>query len=269
VEGRHYASRYAIVYETLVGRRGDEQAIALRLLTRPSNLGFLRTLEEELSAQLSYWASISDHENIVQVWDWGIQPQPWLATSYVDGTLVSYPQPSVANGLRMAVSLAEAVTHMHQHDVVHGGIDPRNVVFPGDPFEDNPDDIPMIDNIGLPSLYMNEDSAGDYVDPRFQAPEQYSDEYGRMDHSTDIYQLGATLFYVLTGHPPFRGDQSTIRTAVLAGEFPDASAIVDAVPETVDEIIRKAMATQKMRRYETVDQLFRDLQRAAESYTGE
>lgn len=260
IEGRHYSGRYASVYEALVGRRGDERAVALRLLGRPVGVDELRAFDEEVAEHLGNWAAVSGHDNIVRIYDWGINPQSWLATSFTEGTVADLERIDFSTALEMSISLASAVAHTHQHDVVHGAIDPRNVVFPGGTFErPGPEHVPLLDNVGLIHSYSNRFKSDEFLDPRYKAPEHYSDQFGRVDHSTDIYQLGATLYRLFTGRPPYTGGFKRVRNGVLENEPPTASTVVSDLPEQLDQPLTKAMAKQKMRRYETVEHLLQEL----------
>jgi serine/threonine protein kinase len=103
------------------------------------------------------------------------------------------------------------------------------------------------------------------LDPRFAAPEYYNDQFGQIDHATDIYQLGAVCYRLLTGHPPHTGDFEHVRAAVLDSIPPQPSTVAD-LPEQVDDVIMKAMAKQKLQRYETVEPFQQELTSIAEQH---
>jgi hypothetical protein len=263
VEGQYYQGRYATVYETLVGRGGDEQAICLRVLNHPDELSGIYDFEKAVGERVGEWAVVGDHANVVQVWDWGLGPRPWLATAFTAGTIAGWDHPGFEAGLAVACSLSEAVSYVHQHGVVHGGIDPRNVVFPGESFtEDTVEYVPLLDNVGLIHAYRDHLDVQEVLDLRFTAPEYYSDQFGRIDHMTDIYQLGATCFYLFTGQPPYTGDTEGVREGILAEGTPAPSAVAD-VPSLADDLIAKALARDKIRRYETAEQFHQELQSIA------
>jgi serine/threonine protein kinase len=99
------------------------------------------------------------------------------------------------------------------------------------------------------------------LDPRFAAPEYFDRGYGDVDHATDIYQLGAVVYYLVTGRPPFQGTYSEVRTGVLDATPPRPSEINPEIPTWLDDILRTAMAKQKLTRYETAAQVARELER--------
>jgi len=266
VEGQYYQGRYATVYETLVGRGRDEQAISLRVLNRPDGLSGVHGFEKAVGERVGDWAVVGDHGNVVQVWDWGIGPRPWLATAFTAGTIAGWDHPGFEAGLAIACSLSEAVSYVHQHDVVHGAIDPRNIVFPGESFTEGAiEDVPLLDNVGLIHAYRDHVGVQDLLDPRFTAPEYHSDQFGRIDHMTDIYQLGATCFYLFTGQPPYTGNAERIREGILEETPPAPSAVAD-VPSPADDLLSKALARDKIRRYETAEQFHQELRSLAAEF---
>lgn len=267
VEGEQYRERYATVSETITSHRGTQRAVSLRILDHPPAMGDIYPFETSVGEVLGEWAAVGAHRHILDVLDWGSSPRPWVATALTATTLADRSHAGFHEGLSSAVSLTEAVSFLHQHDVVHGGIDPGSVVFRGDPLGESDDQrVPLLDHVGLIRAYRDFVSFDTFLTPAFAAPEHYTDQFGRLDHLTDIYQLGATCYYLLTGSPPFDGEGGPLREAVLRDSPRAPSEIADDVPETVDDIVSKAMATEKLRRYETAERFLRDL-RAVEDST--
>jgi hypothetical protein len=267
VEGEHYDGRYSMVYEMLVSRKGTQRALSLRILDYPPSTGDIHPFEKGAGTVLGEWAAVSDHPYVARVLDWGATPRPWVATAFTETTLLAREHKGFVTGLGMALSLTEAVAHLHQHDVVHGGIDARNVVFPGESFTDGPvEQVPLLDNVGLIRAYDEYVSFEELLAPQFTAPEHYSDQFGRLDHMTDIYQLGATCYYLFTGEFPYIGTTEQIRESVIDEGPPIPSAKRDDIPPAIDNIISKAMATEKIRRYETVEQFRQELDSVADDY---
>jgi serine/threonine protein kinase len=267
VKGQHYDGRYSMLYEMLVSRKGTQRALSLRILDYPQSTGDIHPFEKDTGTVLGEWAAVSDHPNVVRVLDWGSTPRLWVATAFIETTLLAREHLGFVTGLEMALSLTEAVSYLHQHDVVHGAIDPQNVVFPGESFPEGPvDQLPLLDNVGLIRAYDGYVGFEELLSPQFTAPEYYSDQFGRLDHMTDIYQLGATCYYLFTGEFPYIGTAGEIRESVLEEEPPIPSATRDDVPPAIDNIISKAMATEKIRRYETVEQFRQELDSVADEY---
>jgi serine/threonine-protein kinase len=91
----------------------------------------------------------------------------------------------------------------------------------------------------------------DGLTPQYAAPEQFDDEYGSVDDLTDIYQLGAVLYELFTGQPPFEGDQTAVMHSVLT-EKPTPPSRIAAVPTQLDRIILTCLAKQKEDRVDSV-----------------
>jgi len=264
VLGERHSGRYATTYEALVGEGSDQRAVALRLLDRPSE-GVTPQFDRALAEQLGRWEAASDHDNVVTVLDWGVEAEPWVATALIDGMLAERDRPSLAVAFRNALSLADAVSHLHGAGVVHGGLDPGTVVYPGERFDDA-ERGPLLNNVGLINVFRYYVEPANCLDPRYAAPEFYDDRFGRVDHATDVYQLGAVFYRLFTGRPPVTGEFEDVRQAVLSGPPPTASSVVDGLPAELDDLLAKTMAGQKLRRYETVEQLRGELASLADDY---
>jgi len=255
--GVQYQDRYGSVYEALAGLAGQQLEVALRLLDRPDEPdGQFSNLITELLGSV---APITDHERLLDVVDYGEQPRPWLVTPTVSERLADRTPMDFVSPLTTATEIVEGVVHLHRNDRTHGGLDPQSVVFVGDRFGDVVQGSPKIDNSGLLAVYRHHFEPATYLEPAYAAPEYYSQEFGDVDNQTDVYHVGAVLYYLFTGRAPFTGSFERIQAKVLQAGPPKPSS-ADAPPE-FDDIVTKAMAREKIRRYETVQHLQRDLER--------
>jgi hypothetical protein len=268
IRGERSRGRYATTYEALVGVGGEQRAVALRLLHQPDPRDVIPTFARDLADQLGRWEAASDHESVVTVFDWGVEARAWVATELFEELLVERDRPPVSVAFEYAIALADAVSHLHQNDVIHGGIDPQTVAFPAEQFDeaDDVDAQPLLNNVGLINVFRYYFEPADCLDPRFAAPEYYDDRFGRVDHATDIYQLGAVCYLLFTGRPLFSGEFETIRERVLTHRPSPPSTVADEVPPKLDEILAKTTAKQKLRRYETVEQFRSELASLAEAF---
>lgn len=260
--------RYADAYEALVGRGGEEQAVNLRLLTRPEDSESWPEFEREVGEALFKWDGADDHEHVVTLLDWDVEPRPWLASMFTGNSLADRDPVPVERALADGVTLADAVSHLHNNGVVHGGLDPKNVVYPGEMLDGDGQAPPMLNNVGLLQAYRYYVEPALCLDPRYAAPEYYDDQYGRVDHATDIYHLGGVIYRLLTGQPPHSGTFAAVREGVLRGNPTPPSEVVGDLPAGVDAVISKAMATQKLTRYETVEHLQQELESVREEQHG-
>src|SRR5205814_9818170 len=97
---------------------------------------------------------------------------------------------------------------------------------------------------------------------RYMSPEQAAGKRGLVDHRTDIYSLGATLYEMLTLQPPFPGNDPHEVLCRIATEEPSPPRLLDrAIPAELELIVLKAMAKSPADRYATAQELADDLQR--------
>ncbi|CCQ32445.1 Serine-threonine protein kinase [Halorhabdus tiamatea SARL4B] len=251
--------RYADVARVLTVDEGVERALAMRLFYRPSAADS-DSLLESLATALDRWQGISDHPGIATVYDWNQAPQPWAATDLLETTVADRVEAlAPSRAVSIAIDVADALAYAHTHGVVHGGLDPRNVGLPALGERGDADTATLV-NVGLLEVYRYHVSPASCLDPRYAAPEYYDRQFGKIDHATDIYHLGAVLYRLLTGRPPFLGEFEAVREDVLNAAPPQPSLQVD-VPDALDNVVSKALAKRSLGRYETINDLRQDLTR--------
>ena len=97
--------------------------------------------------------------------------------------------------------------------------------------------------------------------PSFMSPEQAAGHVDRLGPASDIYSLGATLYNILTGLPPFTGtDLTKTLTRVMEGDFPPPRKIKHSAPRALEAIVLKAMALKPEDRYPTPKALGEDIE---------
>jgi hypothetical protein len=249
--------RYASAYRCRAVTEDRERGVAVRLFDRADE-GDRLAFQSDLEDLLARWQALGEADCVVGVAEWGDRPRPWLATDPIEEPLAARDRPPVDEAVWHATRLAEAVGHLHRHGVVHGGIDPWNVVYPGDTFADLA--RPMLDNVGLMRAFRQYFDPREYLDPRYAAPEYFDDSYGSVDDATDVYQVGAVCYHLFTGRPPFQGTYDAVRDGILTRTLTPPSEVNDAVPAAVDSVIVKATAKEKIARYADVECLYRDLE---------
>jgi hypothetical protein len=236
---------------------GDEElGLAVRLIELPEDSETRTQFAAGVAEQLAAWEGITDHPGVLTVHDWGDQPRPWLATPYVNGTLADRGRIGLSRALAEAVHLARALGHCHRNGVIHGGIDPHSIVYPEATLDGLPK--PRLDNVGLFQEAATHLSPRTYLDPRYAAPEYFDSDCGRVDQTTDVYQLGASLYRLFTGRAPYTGEKDAVRRAVLHDQPPAPSEVAD-LPPSLDPVFEKALETRKLTRYESIAALRADL----------
>jgi len=160
---------------------------------------------------------------------------------------------SVADGLQLA----------HVEGVVHRDIKPSNLLLDGDGTLKIVDfGLARVDDAGGPAMTMTGDLLGT---PIYMSPEQVMAKRKPVDHRTDVYSLGATLYELITLQPPFRGGSiHEVCTRILTREPVPPRRRNPKVPRDLETIILKAMEKDRARRYQSADELARDLRRFAD-----
>ena len=159
---------------------------------------------------------------------------------------------------RLGVQAAQALEHAHQLGVIHRDIKPANLLL------DRAGDL-WITDFGLARLrsHVEITMSGDAVGTlRYMSPEQALAKRALVDHRTDIYSLGSTLYEALTLQPAYPGtDRAEILQRISQGEPPLPRKINHFVPTELETIVLKAMAHEPERRYATAQELADDLTR--------
>jgi len=156
---------------------------------------------------------------------------------------------------------ALALEHAHQTGVVHRDIKPGNLMLDtrGHLWVTDFGLAQIADDSGLT---MTGEMLGTL---RYASPEQVRGRRGVVDHRSDIYSLGATLFELLTSRPPFDGaERHELFQQVAEEEPPALRSLVAEIPESLETIVLKALRKDPGERYVTAQELADDLQRYLE-----
>jgi len=213
-----------------------------------------------------------DHPNIVQTFDFGQTDDAlYLVMEYLKGedlAAIVKRQGTLPfeRTARLFVQVCSALTEAHESGVIHRDLKPENIMVVHR--RDGTEAAKVLD-FGLAKLRERSDTlavtAGNQVigTPYYMSPEQVRSE--PLDVRTDIYSLGATLYRVLTGTPPF---QATTPMGVLTKhvtdplELPRTRAPALDLPQVADAIVSRAMAKSPDDRYASAAEVGRDLQAA-------
>lgn len=157
--------------------------------------------------------------------------------------------------LSLVEPLAKALEYAHQAQVVHRDIKPANILLTSK-------GVPKIADFGIAKLPNSQLTQSGTVmgTPYFMSPEQLQGE--DVDGRSDVFSLGALLYNLLTGVPPFRGnDLASITQQVLYKSPTPPSELVDGIPVDVDRVLARAMAKKPEERYQSGEELASDLAR--------
>jgi WD40 repeat protein/serine/threonine protein kinase len=217
--------------------------------------------EAEAAAQLL-------HPNVVQIFEIGEhEGLPFLAMEYVPGGNLTRMLRAKPQAFRWSAKLTEILARTihvaHQRGIVHRDLNPSNILMA-------PDGTPKISDFGLAKFLLDDHgvSLNGLIlgTPPYMAPEQVSRNGGSIGAGTDIYALGALLYEMLTGTPPFRGltPMETL-CQVIEAEIVPPSRLRHGVPEDLETICLKCLEKDPLRRYSTAEELAEDLQRFQEN----
>jgi tetratricopeptide (TPR) repeat protein len=162
---------------------------------------------------------------------------------------------------RLGVQAAEALEHAHQLGVLHRDVKPGNLLVDG---HGNlwVTDFGLAHCQGNPGLTLTGDLVGTL---RYMSPEQALAQRGLVDHRTDVYSLGVTLYELVTLQPAFDGrDRAAVLRQIAFEEPRPPRRLNQAVPPELETIVLKAMAREPAERYGTAQELADDLRRFLE-----
>eukprot|EP00913_Durusdinium_trenchii_P028499 g26727.t1 len=207
------------------------------------------------------------HPNIVSVHEVGRHDgQCYFSMDYVEGKNLAeltgdHPLPA-RDAARYVAEIAGAIHHAHQQGTLHRDLKPSNVLI-------DAEDRARITDFGL-AVRIDGDSrltlSGQAVGtPPYMPPEQAQGKRGLIGPASDIYSLGAVLYELLTGRPPFRGATSVETVRQVIDDHPVSPRLLNSsVPADIETICLKCLEKEPHRRYATAQFLADDLQRYLE-----
>ncbi len=261
--------RYELI--SLIGRGGMGAVYKARdrRLDRIVALKFLRIDDPRLVTRFQREASTQarlDHPNICRVFEVGeVEHKPYIAMQFVDGKTLEQaaPELSLHEKVMLTKQVALALHEAHRLGIVHRDVKPSNIMIVRGSDGTN---LPLVMDFGV--AHETKESAGltetgaVMGTPAYMAPEQARGGSRRVDRRADVYSLGATLFELLTGKPPFGGtDVVDVLLAVLSDEPRPPRELSPDVPRDLETIVLKCLAKDAGQRYDSARALSEDLQR--------
>jgi serine/threonine-protein kinase len=240
--------------------RGLNREVAIKMIS-PECLRTEESLrrfraEAELAAAL-------DHSGIIPVYEVGdYEGRPFFAMKLVEGGGLSHHLGRLMSDRRAAVHLlahvARAVHYAHQHGVLHRDLKPANILL-------DRQGAPVVSDFGLAKRLdggTGLSATGTVLGtPSYMAPEQMADSKG-VTTAADVYGLGAIMFELLTGRPPFRADEILETLRQVKEELPPRPRSLDSSIDPVLELIcLKCLEKDPQKRYGSAEALAGDLER--------
>ncbi|MCK6490089.1 MAG: serine/threonine protein kinase [Planctomycetes bacterium] len=201
------------------------------------------------------------HQNLIQVFDVGkYQGLYYFSMEFIDGVtaedLIKHDQPLMLEKVMdITIQVCQALRYLSAHGIVHRDIKPANIMLTKDG-QVKLGDFGFIQNAFDAELMQEGTTIGT---PDYISPEQARGERN-LDVRSDIYSLGATLFHMLTGRTFFTGSCSKVMRDHIETEPPPIDQLRADLPRDIVRIIRKMTAKLPMDRYQTPEELVKDLE---------
>jgi WD40 repeat protein/serine/threonine protein kinase/tetratricopeptide (TPR) repeat protein len=251
-----------VVFRARHLRLGRLVALKMTLASSYANVSDRERFRREAEA-----VAVLRHPNIVQVYDvgdWAVRP--YFTMEFLDGgslaqRLTGTPQP-VHQAAALLATLADAVHAAHQGGIVHRDLKPANILF-------TLDGTPKVTDFGLArrleggiGLTLSGVLLGT---PSYMAPEQARGQSRAVGPAVDVYALGAILYELLTGRPPFRAETPAETVRQVIDQEPVPPARLNAkVPRDLETICLKCLQEEPNGRYASAAALADDLRRFQE-----
>jgi serine/threonine-protein kinase len=231
----------------------------------------LKVLHPDLAASLGperfqreiRYAARLQHPHILTLLDSGESAgQFWFTMPYVEGEslrsrLDRERQLPVEDAIRIAREAAQALEYAHQHGVIHRDIKPENLLLTQDG-NTLVADFGIARSLGGGDRQLTETGLA-IGTPAYMSPEQASGEHD-LTARTDVYSLGAVLYEMLAGEPPFTGPtMQAVIAKRFSGDVPSVRRARPAVPEAVDRAISRALSVVPADRWSSASDFARAL----------
>jgi WD40 repeat protein len=204
-----------------------------------------------------------EHPNIVAVHELGrTEGQLYYTMRLIEGQSLAEDlsrwRSEPRRSARVIATVARAVHHAHQRGVLHRDLKPSNILV-------DRDGVPYVTDFGLAKRLggLSLTQTGAVVGtPGYMAPEQTGSEHGPVRVTSDVYSLGAVLYALLAGRPPFRGENVLeVLEQTRQREPEPLSADNSRVDRDLETITRKCLEKDPGRRYRSAQALAEDLER--------
>nr|WP_277351761.1 protein kinase [Antrihabitans stalactiti] len=203
-----------------------------------------------------------EHPNIVAVHDRGVSAgQLWIAMQHIDGTdakaELEHGPVAPDRAVYIVSETAKALDYAHEVGVLHRDVKPANILLEHGR-SGRPGRVLLADFGIAKALSESTDQltrTGMLVASlQYAAPEQFVG--GELDHRTDVYSLGCTLFHLMTGQLPYAGTMlPQMMHAHLRSEIPKPSVVRPGLPRAMDAVIERALAKRPQDRFSSCGEL--------------
>jgi TolB-like protein/Tfp pilus assembly protein PilF len=264
-KGSTVAGRYTIIEELGRGGMGVvykaedtklKRTVALKFL--PPELTHVPEVHERFTREAQAAAAL-DHPHICTVYEFEqADKTSFISMAYIEGQSVRKKLESgpleLEEALRIATQAAEGLQEAHRKGVVHRDIKSANIMVT-ERGQAKIMDFGLARMTGTTLLTQEGTAMGTIA---YMSPEQARGE--EIDHRTDIWSLGVVLYEMLTGQLPFKGDHEQAVIFSILKEKPEPITSIKAdIPESIEQVVNKALEKSSGERYQSIDELLDDL----------
>jgi predicted Ser/Thr protein kinase len=205
-------------------------------------------------------AAVLQHPHIVPIYDVGESGERhYIAMKYIEGRPLGDRKLPVEQACRVMIEVARAIELAHSKDIVHRDLKPGNVIVDASGW-------PYVMDFGLAkNLFgsFNVTAPGTVMgSPSYMSPEQAAGQISKVDQRSDVYSLGALLYALLTGRPPFKADSpvATVRQVLDDPVVPPAT-LNPEIPSSLEAIVMRALSKDRAPRHPSAGPLADELER--------
>jgi eukaryotic-like serine/threonine-protein kinase len=257
-----------VVYRAI--ETGIDRSVALKILHAARDS---QAVSESRRRGLREARAISRirHRNVVPLYDFGeIDGHFFLVLEYASGGSLEKrlrePLPP-QTAAQLVATIAGAVAYVHTRGLFHLDLKPSNILLDGNADGSWDEVTPMVSDFGLAisdgGRDVSETSlAGPRGTPSYMAPEQADGTRGQAEAAADIYGLGAILYHLLTGRPPFQAASALETLDQVRGQEPvPPRRLIPKIPRDLETVVLKCLEKSPTRRYGSANALEDDLKR--------
>ncbi len=237
-----------------------ERLVAIKSLKMPEDIASQKSFVDRFLTEARAIARLS-HPNIVSIYDFGEEAgQYYMIMEYLEGRPLSqliddFPRIPVPLCTAMGVQICSALEYIHKRGIIHRDIKPANILL-------SREGVAKLTDFGIVKLTGMHKGMGQIEDAntslgtiKYSSPEQMLDA-AKVDHTTDIYALGLTLYELLTEEHPFQASSvSEFISKIFEGNSPSLREIFWDIPETLDQIVSKSMSRHPEERYQSAAEM--------------
>ena len=264
-EPKNLLNQYILVAQIGKGGMGTVWKAFDRSLLRWVAIKFLTTSDgnEEGVLRFKREAQLAGglrHPNIAPIYEVGeARSQHFIAMEFIDGASMANAQLPVKDMIEIFIKVAQGVEAAHKKGVIHRDLKPQNIMLTSDNW-------PYVMDFGLAKALRGDSSlsvTGAVMGtPAYMPPEQAQGKLDLIDHQSDVYSLGATMYAILSRKAPFQAETAMDILMKVCNEEPVPPRKHNVeIPPDVETIILKAMQKKKEDRYASSQDLADDLKR--------